>query len=465
MSIYADQGTAAHKALEELLQAIYHVGTPMRASVYDGATITLSASRPGDHARLSPSGAKGWMTCAKRPLMAELYPEPPEPERSVTLTEDDTQAIQTCLDYVATRVAWITEHYGPVEVLTERRVSTERLTGTKENDGTSDITLRAVAAGYAEHIDYKHGRGVAVTADDPQNAVYFLGTCAELAVWFEGHEWCVPFRKARLTVCQPRCDKIEPRIRWVEIDDVNAWVNPFRHELVNAIAETKNPDAPFNPSKDACRWCPVGGDAENTGAPLCEAYVQYSLGQMGIVMEQDTPGDRIYAQGADLASRDIYVLNEDQLVSLLDIAEMLKGVLSAAETHGLSLFERGQAGPLLSAKYKPVRGRSNRRWTDVTEKEWNKRIAQLKFFDPEKGKDRALLKSERYVQKKDSPAGIEAKLKKFMAPKIVMEAFKTLYEKPPGKLTLAPASDPRDSEYPDQLPLNEALDKIPDELL
>jgi|GEM_PF-5035058 len=460
-SPFADQGTAAHAVLEEALIAIYEYGIPFAASASNGRTIHLEAEQAGDHESLGPSGAKRWMTCPGSVRVNEEHPEPLREARDVVLDQGDTVAIQACLDYVAERVAWITANYGPVVVRAERKVSSAKFTGSTRTNGTSDIAL--IADGYCEHIDYKHGAGVAVTADDPQNALYFLGTCAEYATRKIVGIWVVPFQKARLTVVQPRCDKIEPRIRSVEIEDVSAWLATYIPYVIDRITDTENPNAQFIASDGGCRWCNIGGGAKYTGAPVCAEYTRFSLQQMGIVMEGDTDGRDLFQQGSDLAARDLYTLTEEQVVAILDIRDTMAGVLAAVEAHGLDQLLSGQAGDLLSSRYKPVRGRSTRQWGVKEEDEWNRRLGKLKVEDPETGKQRALKKSERYILKRDTPKGIEGKLKFFNATKITLEAFRTLIDKPLGKLTIAPIDDKRDAVQPQTgQDSNSVFDDVPD---
>ena len=208
-SVAADLGTAAHSVLESCLLSIYDFGIPLRAEDYVGREIEVT---DGPHAPLSPSGAKRWMTCPAAPGMEEQFPEAQEGPRVHVFDEDYANAVQVCLDYVAQRCREIAREHGPVKVYAERRVSPQRYLDTDECDGTSDVTL--VTDRFIEHIDFKAGSGVPVSADDPQNRLYLLGTLAAL----EGQAQPMP-QQAKLTIVQPRCSKVEPRIRSIDLDD------------------------------------------------------------------------------------------------------------------------------------------------------------------------------------------------------------------------------------------------------
>ena len=477
-SVFADEGTAAHWVLEQCLILLYDHRfdeSLVKADNWVGQHINIPEDNPGDHALLSPSGAKGWMQCGQRAKMSAKYPEPYQPGREVVFTQDYADAVQVCLDYVATRVQWITEHYGPVTVRAERKVSSKRFTGSDKTDGTSDVTL--VADGYCEHIDFKGGRGVAVPAEDPQNGWYFLGTLAEYATGVADEmtglavSWSLPFQKARLTICQPRCDKIEPRTRWVDIEDVTEWFTKFLYEGKRAIANAEDPDAPFSPSDAACRWCAAGGDAKNTGAEVCEAYVAHSLEQAGIPPDGSGFGEtseEVFAAGLTFSQQDPDVLSDSQYVGLLDIREMVTGMLSTVEACALKKLETGDAGPLLKERYKLVRGKSQRKYAQGPD-DTVRRLKKIKFIDPDGAVDkegapkvRTFKKGELFEEKLKTLVQIEAMLKKFRPEKIMWEAFNAAIEKPPGKITIAPMDDPRDPVDP-LVTAEQAFGDLPDQ--
>ena len=180
-STYADQGTAAHKVLESCLTSIYSWGIPIEAREFVGSAITVE---DGPHGDLSPSGAKRWMNCPGSVAVNAAHPEPDAPPREITFTEEDAVAVQECLDYIANRVQTlraVTPEGEPVRVFTEAQTNPgywfREDVDPARMRGTSDVRL--VAGTFIEHIDYKHGAGVAVDVEDPQNQLYLLGSLAE----------------------------------------------------------------------------------------------------------------------------------------------------------------------------------------------------------------------------------------------------------------------------------------------
>lgn len=465
-SIYADEGTAAHQVLEECLKMIYEVGFPMNAGDFVGSLRTIE---DGPHGRLSPSGAKRWMTCPGAPSMEAKFPEEPAGPRKVDVTLEMAEAVQQALDYVEERVAELEEQYHDpllnaqtgvpperqewpvaqprVEVASERRVSLYDILGTHDCDGTSDITLLVVNACeetlYIEQIDYKHGAGVPVSEHDPQNEFYLMGSA--LAVLSDeldpGEETLI--ESARVTIIQPRCEKVEPRIRWREIPDFKAWAGSFRDVAQAAVAavdvaDVEPTDKYLVASEDGCRFCSAKG--------ACAEHTRFALASAGVIDEYLPVTEPVmYEAAEDFARRDNRLLTPDQFVAILAAKDILVGALQAVEGHVQKMLEDGTANQAIRNRFKLVRKQTRRAWglKDTTELE--RRLKKLKGVDTKTGKLRALGKKDLYVTKMDSVAGIERTLKAMTITPPTWSAFKLLVDKPEGSLTIAPQSDPRDA--------------------
>jgi len=441
-SIYADQGTAAHWVLEQCLSMIYDMGIPVTASNWIGADVEVT---DGPHARRSPSSAKRWMHCTASVALNEKHPEPAQGPRLVRFEAEDAAAVQVCLDYVAERVADMGA-FGTVKVLPERRVSLKYILGTDEHDGTSDITIIASTSEgifSIEHIDYKHGAGVPVDVDDPQNDLYMLGTLAGMyrdGVLPEDDLDALNNINLALTIIQPRCDKIEPRIRSRVIDDASVWWGEISHKINQANATTDHFEA-----GDWCRFCAVGGDARGD---VCETYVRHQLAAVGIVDEEEPlpqHGHTLAAAAQQVVANDLGVLSPQQIVAILDVREALAGMLNAVETHAVDLLKGDNAPLELAARYKVVPGRTQRRWAEQDEEALFAELKKIKIHDAEKGKDRALGKKDVMVEKIKSPAQLETVLTLGGVDKESTRwaAFQRLIIKPEGRPTLAPIEDPR----------------------
>lgn len=457
MSEYADQGTAAHKVLESCLESIYGWGLEISAKDFIGREIEIE---DGEHSRLSPSGLKRTMRCPPSVFMGEKYPEETGPSpRKIPFDDDYAAAVQMLLDYIAERVAGLAKLTGePVEVFTERKVTlaeVPRLKGRHEFDGTVDVILKAGA--HADLIDLKAGAGVPVDVRDPQLSAYMAGVYSEFG----------PLTSVRLTIAQPRCDKVEPRIRHRDLagKDLKTELDLLAldcESLLLAIAELDNnglDDDDFNPSEEACRFCNVGGSAKYSGAPVCKAYTEFALQSAGVALDglPDTSAE-IFSAGADFAARDVHILTPEQLVGILQIREVVTGALQAAEAWALSMMREGTAPAELVAAQKLVRGRSNRKYLSEDEEENFKALRRIKVEVD--GKKRGLGKKDLYEARLKSVASVEKLLKAFglSTKDSGWKAFQRLVTKPEGALTIAPRSDPR-PEVPPLRPTAEAVDE------
>lgn len=452
-SIYADQGTAAHAVLEECLEYIYDLGFDRSPDEYVGQAILVE---DGFHSLRSPSGAKRWMHCNASVQAAKDYPEQLGLPREVIFTEEDARAVKQALEYVAQRITDIQlrADVDEVEVLTERRVSLASILGHEECDGTADVTLLGYEhvgpirhLRYVEIVDYKHGAGVPVDVDDPQVWIYWLGAVAENAegIWPNA---------GRTTIVQPRCDKVEPRIRWLDIKDAQA----FGTERISELREVDRkmyqgaPEIHHEPG-DWCRFCPIGGDGGQGDRPVCSAYTRYAMAAMGIVDEEEPlpeNGSSIADQALNFAGRDFSQLTPEQVLGILQARDAIKGALEAVEARAFSLLHTAKPPAALAARYKLVERQTRRKWSQG-EEEITKALRKIKIMDPDKGKERPLGLGDITEKKLKSPAAIERVLLAADTDKESTRwlALQSLITKPEGALVVAPVQDPRPAWEPD----------------
>lgn len=198
-SKYADEGTIAHilaaLCLTEEYDAAAYVGRLLDSADYE-------------HAKLSPSGAKRWMTCpGSHALIAAQAGEFEERSFSLEVTEDMAEHVQVYVDMVRDRMEQ-RRLEGAVEVilLVEQSLPIGHITGEEDATGTGDVVIVSVwEDGHAELdlIDLKFGRGVEVQVEgNEQLQMYGCGALANLDLLYN-------FTRARLTVHQPRV-KREP---------------------------------------------------------------------------------------------------------------------------------------------------------------------------------------------------------------------------------------------------------------
>lgn len=96
--------------------------------------------------------------------------------------------------------------------------------------------------------DYKHGQGVAVdVVDNPQLLYYALGAYIEFGSAYD-------FSEIELVIVQPRADHVDgPVRRWtIPIEVVTAFADTLRR----AAEATMKPDAPLKAGTH-CKWCPA----------------------------------------------------------------------------------------------------------------------------------------------------------------------------------------------------------------
>lgn len=397
----------------------------------------------GTHARLSPSKAAQWTECPQSVAMQAIYPEDTGndftregttahwaleqtlrnglwsstevvgqvcPDTQLAVTDDMVEHVDVAVNYVRQRLEEMGEG---TEMHVEVKLNPGQLIGRDDCTGTGDILL--VNDEELEAIDYKHGRGVAVEADDPQLILYGIGGIAE----FGG-----PKDRVCTTVIQPRKPHPEGLVRSVE------WDRQQMQECVDfftdAAAATDDPDAPFGPSEDACRWCKAKG--------ACVALADYSLRQAQVIAFPAPVGQVPPEQLREEIRRntaDWYrgQLDMEDLVAILDSVDLVRGWLAAVEGHALTLLQEGREVP----GYKLVEGRSQRRWDpDLSEEDLEKKLKNL-----------GLKKTEYMDQKIKSVAQIDGILRKRDLSDVKKRNFSKLIVKPTGKPAIAPASDPR----------------------
>lgn len=199
MSKYADEGTIAHilaaMCLTEGTDAAAYVGRLLESEDYE-------------HAKLSPSSAKRWITCPGSHALIQANAPDFEPRYfTMEVTEDMAEHVQVYVDMVRERVeARKLAGAESVELLVEQSLPTDHLTGEENATGTGDVVIVSVwADGTAmlDLIDLKFGKGVEVEVEgNDQLLMYGSGALRNLELLYD-------FTRACLTVHQPRI-KHEP---------------------------------------------------------------------------------------------------------------------------------------------------------------------------------------------------------------------------------------------------------------
>lgn len=254
------------------------------------------------------------------------------------------------------------------------------------NAGTKELTI----------CDFKYGKGVPVEVEgNEQLLVYAEGTARRY------HNRGLD--KVTMIVVQPRCPHPAGSVRKWTIDAVD--LVEFRFTLTEKAQETLGDGAPLK-AGTWCKWCPAA-----VNCPAQNAFINETAESE---FSEDPP------VVADMTPERMAVV----LTRASVIEDWLKRVKQRA--HEIAMAD-GLPG------YKFVRSTSHRKWKDED--------AAVKFM----AGILDLADDDIYAEPKvRSPAQIEkvlgAKRKKEIA---------DLIHKPPGKIILAPESDPREPVKPD----------------
>lgn len=358
-STYAAEGTKAH-ALAEI---------KVRLAIYkaDGMTATKLSHLP----KAEREAYQGINDYRYKKLRAELGEIPSDMEH----------ATDSYCDIVMEKLLRARDQDAGAQIFLEQRL--DYSAWVPSGFGTGDCII--VSDALLEILDYKHGKGLPVAAEDnPQTQLYALGAIHRFGVMFD-------FPSVRMTIIQPRLENVSEATRTV--GQLLKWGDDIRPTAEQAWRGGGD----FNPGEH-CRFC--------SAKAVCAARVSAALKLFGYGMEQ--PGTLTDEQIADILP---YL--DDAQAWITDIRDYA----TRQALHGGVRF-RG---------YKLVLGkRPNRQWSDPEEAE----AVLLRAGYP----------SEAVHETKLKPVGqIEKQLGKTAFQALLGE----LVSQGEGKPTLAPVADSR----------------------
>ena len=214
----------------------------------------------GEHSRYSPSAASRWLACpASIQAIEKLIEDGNTVETESIYADQGTKIHKACqeldeLGMITTELEepWMEECVNDImaqrekllpkncKVQAEIKVDLKHL-GYSDVFGTVDCLTKYRKTAYI--IDYKTGKGVPVDAEyNPQLMIYALGA-SQLYPTAEVF---------KLVIIQPRIYK-EPKTWDISRLDLFKWFE----EVLKPGIEAVNRGEKFNPSEDACRWCPA----------------------------------------------------------------------------------------------------------------------------------------------------------------------------------------------------------------
>ena len=397
------------------------------------------------HARLSPSGASRWAACpgslrlikergitdssgmaaeegtAAHELLEECLINARQPETyrgqffnvgcklqpaGWEADNDMIDAIQVAVDYIWSRMVQdaITHPMYP-----ERKIDPGSMFGRTDCSGTADVTI--IASHRIIILDYKHGRGIVVEVTDNLQAIlYAIGVIAGLP-----EEQRAQITEVEIGIIQPRASHMDGPIRTMvyPIQTIYEWVEWFRV----AAAATDHPDAPLVPGDKQCQFCPVKRHRDRCPAMQTKVLSAFEVQNIN--------------QLEPKVLRDPTTLSVQERALILDYADLIEQFVKAVKGQAQEDLQAGLHVP----GQKLVRGKGGHKKFNIEDDKMIKRlsssfglkkneiIAEPKLLGVAKILKLAK-KSEKYSDEK-------------------YEKLEALVEQPPGKLTMAPESDPR----------------------
>ena len=299
-----------------------------------------------NHATLSASAAKRWTECtpsARLNAQAEERASPYalegtdahslgqyliEKEFGIPTTDPTenlsyyNQEMQECAEiYLATVkeiMADVKSHYSDPQILVEQRVRFDNW--VPEGFGTADCII--LADGTLHVIDYKHGAGILVEAEDNiQMKCYALGTLAMFGDIYDVDSVC-------MTIVQPRKENISSWI--ISVEDLLTWAEEFLKPRAHLAYEGKGEFV----AGSHCQFCKVKA--------TCRKRAEANL---------------------ELAQHDFALPETLDATEIAVILSKVDDLVSWASDVKEYALDQALAGQKFDG-YKVVEGRSTRKYTD-----------------------------------------------------------------------------------------------------
>lgn len=360
---------------------------------------------PSEHAVLSASSANRWLHCPPSVRLSEGYMD-----KASVFAMEGTSAHELCeyklrsalgmeaenptenLDFYNIEMEECAEGYAtyilelvekaketcsdPV-VMVEQRVDFSRY--VPEGFGTADCII--IADDILNIVDYKHGKGVEVSAEDnPQMKLYALGA-------LELFDCLYDISKVQMTIFQPRLSNVSVFV--MDKADLLNWAN----DELTAKAELA-----FEGKGELCcgEWCKFCKAKSN-----CKERA------------------RVNMEMAQYEFRKSSLLTDEEVVKILSRIDELTSWASDVKNFALEQAVRGKQW----SGWKVVEGRSNRKYTDEGA------VAQV-------------VKNAGYNPYDEKIMGI-TNMTKMLGKEKFNELLGDFVERPQGKPTLVPEDDNR----------------------
>ena len=296
------------------------------------------------HALLSASSAHRWLNCPPSAVAAEAYTnEGSDFTREGTLAHEVAEAyargtmkggrdwsldegvdmeMLNCgegyRDYIQEQI-----HGDDALVMLEQRVDFSPW--VPDGFGTADCII--IQGNTMDVIDYKYGKGVAVSAiDNPQEMCYGLGALNDYGFAYE-------IEKVRLHIYQPRINNVS--VHELTADELLAWADEVLKPAAELAAQGKGKYS----AGSHCKFCPHAGRCRELTKTCSDYVVTHGVG------------------------RRVPVLAPFEVAEILAMEPMISLWLKRVKDQALSSMLHGEQVP----GYKVVAGRGSRQWADDIE--------------------------------------------------------------------------------------------------
>jgi len=295
------------------------------------------------HAKFSPSGAEGWMNCSaweSNPIGSKdanlgtaahhlgahclVHTDAPAAylDKLIVVSEAYTGFLQPdgshdgdqfrvdseMVEAITRYVEFVRSIAG--ELLVERKLPIEQITGEAGASGTSDAVV--LTTDEIVIADLKYGKGIQVFAEgNSQLRIYGKAALDEFSHLGD-------IKRVRTVIVQPRLNHISEEV--LTVDELNAW------------AANVAPATEVKPGEKQCRWCEK--------KPTCASIRTQIIG----LFENVTPN-----------------ASDDVLANAMDQADMIEGWIKSIRAEVERRLLAGQS----VRGYKLVQGRAGARaWSD-----------------------------------------------------------------------------------------------------
>lgn len=268
------------------------------------------------------------------------------------------------------------------DVFVETRVDISHYTPVEGQTGSCDYAI-VHRGGQLDVVDLKSGSGQKLYAtDNPQLALYALG-------FIEKFEWLYAFQKVCIHISQPSLDHYD--VWETSVAELRLFGNLMKKRFELALQA----DAPYAPEEKACKYCAI--------KPTCKALMDHAAQTAFDMFDEVFNPHRMTPEDVSWA---------------LKRRALIRDFLDAVEEHATGMLLHGTPVP----DYKLVEGRSARKVRDEIS---YAAVLVNNGADPYKPRE--------LINLTDAEKAL-GKNKALLAPYL---------NKPPGRPTLAPVSDPR----------------------